>query len=139
MNVVVDTNVLVSGLLRPFSPPGEIVRMISAGELRLCIDGRLIAEYGEVLRRPKFQFEPALVGDFLDLIVHEGFLVAGTPLDAKLPDDDDRPFLEVAVASGARGLVTGNLKHFPAHARQGIKVLSPTQFLEFYRPYRNKP
>ena len=133
MNVVVDTNVLVSGLLRPFSPPGEIVRLISSGELRLCLDGRLIAEYTEVLQRPKFQFDPALVGALLDLIMHEGLLTAGVPVEAQLPDDDDRPFLEVALAFETKCLVTGNLKHFPQRVRRGVKVLSPAQFLAFYR------
>ncbi len=39
MKIVWDTNVLVSGLLTPFGPSGEIVRMVSAGELILCING----------------------------------------------------------------------------------------------------
>ena len=35
MKVVLDTNVLVSGLLTPFGPSGEIVRMVAAGKLIL--------------------------------------------------------------------------------------------------------
>ncbi|MDE0026608.1 MAG: hypothetical protein OXP69_19540 [Spirochaetaceae bacterium] len=36
MRVVVDTNVLVAGLLSPFGPPGVIVRLVTAGRLSLC-------------------------------------------------------------------------------------------------------
>ncbi len=55
MKIVLDTNVLVSGLLTPFGPTGEIVRMVSAGELILAIDARILSEYQEVLHRPKFK------------------------------------------------------------------------------------
>ena len=57
VNVVVDTNVLVAGLLSPFGPPGEIIRMIASGAVTLCVDARILTEYAEVLSRPKFQFE----------------------------------------------------------------------------------
>ncbi|HXL73081.1 MAG TPA: putative toxin-antitoxin system toxin component, PIN family, partial [bacterium] len=56
MIVVLDTNVLVSGLLSPYGPPGEIVRMVSSRALSLCFDARIISEYAEVLTRPKFPF-----------------------------------------------------------------------------------
>ena len=56
MKIVLDTNVLVSGLLTPFGPSGKIVRMVSAGRLILQIDARILSEYQEVLHRPKFKF-----------------------------------------------------------------------------------
>jgi putative PIN family toxin of toxin-antitoxin system len=57
MNIVFDTNVLVAGLLSPFGPCGEIVRMVSSGEITLSFDARIMTEYEEVLVRPKFKFE----------------------------------------------------------------------------------
>ena len=135
MNVVVDTNVLVSGLLSPFSPPGEIVRMVSSGDLRLCLDGRLLAEYSAVLRRPRLQFDAELVAAFLEQIERGGVLVAGIPLRRPLPDADDSPFLEVALAADVQCLVTGNLRHYPSASRQEITVLSPKQFLDFHRKH----
>ena len=47
MNIVLDTNVLVAGLLSPFGPCGQIVRMVSSGELTLSFDARILAEYEE--------------------------------------------------------------------------------------------
>lgn len=136
MNIVLDTNVIVSGLLCPFSPSGEIVRMVSSGELTLCLDARLLAEYSEILHRPRFEFDAELVAAFLDHVTHAGIPVSGTPLAAPLPDPDDSPFLEVALAGHAECLVTGNLKHFPAAAREGMRVLSPREFIEHYRKRR---
>ena len=53
MKIVLDTNVLVAGLLSPFGSCGDIVRMVSSGNLTLCIDARVLSEYHEVLERPK--------------------------------------------------------------------------------------
>lgn len=138
MKVVLDTNVIVSGLLSPYSHPGEIIRMVSSGHLNLFLDARLFAEYSEVLLRPKFQFTADLVSDFLEYVEHMGIFVPGTPLAASLPDPDDEPFLEVALAGPAECLITGNLKHFPVKMTEGIPVLSPVQFLAYYRKQRKK-
>jgi len=130
---VLDTNVLVSGLLSPFGPPAEIVRMVSAGLLTLCLDARVLTEYAEVLARPKFAFDPDAVSALIDYIEDRGHTVAASPLDARLPDPDDEPFLEVALMCRADCLVTGNLAHFPQKARSGMLVVSPAEFVELYR------
>ena len=57
MKIVLDTNVLVSGLLNPYGPPGRIVQMVAAGALQLCFDARIICEYRDVLVRPVFGFQ----------------------------------------------------------------------------------
>ena len=69
----------------------------------------------------------------LDYIEHRGYIVASSPLFRALPDPDDEPFLEVAGAGRAECLDTGNSAHFPAKLCRGVKVLSPAEFLTFYR------
>lgn len=135
MKIVLDTNVVVSGLLYPFGPSGEVIRMVTSGELQLCYDARVLSEYKEVLLRRKFSFNPADVYDLLEQIEVCGFAVAGKLLTGRLPDPDDEPFLEVALAGEARYLVTGNPKHFPAKERQDMLVVSPREFLEVYRKH----
>ena len=133
MKIVLDTNVLVSGLLHPFNPPGEIVRMVSSGALALCYDARILAEYRDVLSRPKFQFQPSETDLLLTQLKEEGYLVAAEPLRQPLPDSQDEIFLEVAISGKVRCLVTGNLKDYPSAKRQGMDVVSPSDFLEIYR------
>ena len=133
MKIVLDTNVLVSGLLQALGPSGRIVRVVAAGALTLCYDPRILAEYREVLLRERFGFDPDRVATLLEQIRSDGTPVAAGPLAARLPDPDDEPFLEVAVAARARCLVTGNLKHYPVDARHGVEVLSPRDFVELYR------
>ena len=79
MNIVIDTNVLVAGLLSPFGACGEIVRMVSAGELTLSFDARILSEYNEVLRRPRFGFDEEKIAALLDYIVYRGRAVAPPP------------------------------------------------------------
>jgi uncharacterized protein len=55
MKIVLDTSALVSGLLTPFGPGGEIIRMIFSGRLTLCIDARILSEYRQILYSPKFK------------------------------------------------------------------------------------
>jgi putative PIN family toxin of toxin-antitoxin system len=133
MRIVLDTNVLVSGLLQPFGPSGQIVRLVASGDLVLSHDPRILAEYQEVLLRKKFGFDPERVETLLEEIRAGGIPVAARPLAVRLPDSDDEPFLEVALAGEAQCLVTGNARHYPAEASSGIEVLSPRSFLELYR------
>ena len=133
MKVVVDTNVLVSGLLNPFGPPGELVRMTADGSLELCFDARILAEYREVLLRPHFGFEPELVEALLAQIESGGHLSSGRPLHRSLPHADDEAFLEIASAEGVSVLVTGNLRHYPPDRRQGVRVVDPREFIESLR------
>jgi putative PIN family toxin of toxin-antitoxin system len=138
MNIVLDTNVLVAGLLSPFGPCGEIIRMVSSGKLALSIDARILSEYDEVLHRPKFKFEEDKVAALLDHIERTGPKVASSPLPHILPDPDDRPFLEVAMGGLAVCLVTGNQSHFPPKLRMGVRVFSPNEFLSFYKKQRRR-
>jgi len=133
MKIVLDTNVLVSGLLTPFGPSGEIVRMVSAGELILYLDARILSEYQEVLHRPKFKFDEDHISILLDFIKLYGQFVSSLPLKNRLPDPDDEPFLEVAIAGKVRSLITGNIDHYPPLSREGIPIFSPSEFLEFFR------
>lgn len=133
MKIVLDTNVLVSGLLKSHSDAGTIVRMVAGGLLRVVYDARILTEYREVLGRPKFGFEKAEIEAIITQIETEGILVLGQPLPERLPDPDDEPFLEAALAGKETVLVTGNKKHFPAPVSKKVLVLNPGEFISFYR------
>ncbi len=138
MKIVLDTNVLVAGLLSPFGPCAQIVRMASAGELTLCLDARILSEYAEVLRRPKFRFQEEMIVALLDYFEHHSVAVSSVPLPCHLPDPDDEPFLEVALSGGEECLVTGNLTHFPPQSCQEVKVLSAAVFLRHYKKQQKR-
>lgn len=139
MRIVLDTNVLVCGLLSPFGPPGEIVRMVSSGTVELCFDARILAEYGDVLAREHIGFERDAVAALLEYVEFRGEVVAPDPLTGRLPDTDDEPFLEAALASGAECLVTGSVAHFPPDRCGEALVLTPAQFIERCRLTGGEP
>jgi len=130
MMIVLDTHVIVSGILRPFSKAASILRLVTDGTVQLAYDLRLLSEYRDVLSRPKFNITKENVEAFLTPVEQEGFLVSGKPLEIHLPDPDDEPFLEVALAGRVEAMVTGNKRHFPKKDYQGVKILSPAEFLE---------
>ena len=130
MKIVLDTNVLVSGLLSPQGAPAAILRCILAGSASVCFDERILAEYRSVLARGKFGFDATQVAVLLEFIEATGEPVLAAPLNLRLLDSSDGMFIEVAVASGADCLVTGNLKHFPTEQLRGVRAMSPRALCE---------
>ena len=90
----------------------------------MSIKCRIIAEYQEVLLRPKFGFEKKAVRQLIDFIVHSGISVVPIPILDAFEDEDDKIFYEVAKTIKAY-LVTGNAKHFPSEPM----IIAPQEFL----------
>jgi putative PIN family toxin of toxin-antitoxin system len=130
--VVLDTNILVSALLSPYGPPARVLDLALAGEVRLVFDDRLLAEYREVLARPKFKSTWEDVQALLDYLEAEGEPVVALPLLVALPDADDLPFLEVTAQAGAI-LITGNKAHYVvAEAETSVMIMTPREFLDYW-------
>jgi len=132
VRIVLDTNILVSGFLKPYGKPAAVLRLIVSGALQVSYDSRTLTEYREVLLREKFCFSIEQVDAFLEQAEAEGFLATARPLKVLLVDPDDEPFIEVALASRADALITRNKRHYPRHASEGVAILNPAEFLECY-------
>ena len=132
MRVVLDTNVIVSGVLTTHGTCAQIVDMLGEGIFEICTDDRILDEYDSVLHRSHLGIVPEDSDIVIELVRRIACPVAAVPLAVALPDPDDRPFLEVAAAAGAL-LVTGNTRHYPRRASAGVKVISPAEFLELIR------
>lgn len=130
MKIVLDTNVLVAGLLSPFGTPAQVLQIILARKVLLCVDARILTEYRDVLARPKFGFDADAVADLMEFIEQVSEVMASTPWGLELPDVDDAMFLEAARAGQAAYLVTGNLRHYPARKRRDVVVVTAAQFLD---------
>lgn len=135
MLVVIDTNVLVSGLLKVYSYPARIVDLLYLGRLHCIYDDRILREYTEVLSRPKFAdvISKQERRDLLGYIRRSGYYVLSAPLENyeySAPDFDDLPFVEVAVSGQAGYLITCNYSHFTffQHNPFEIKIVSPSEF-----------
>lgn len=125
MRVVVDTNVVVSGVLRPASKPGRILDLMLDGRLDVVSSTELIAEYREVLARPRFGFDAGLVNALVDEIeaVAED-VVPEVQLDVTSADPKDQFVIDLALAVDAY-IVTGNVRHFLRYP----KTVSPAELV----------
>ncbi len=122
--------------MNAFGSPGRILDLALAGEFEVAYDGRIMAEWRDVLHREKFAFSKRDVEALFAFIESEGSSANPPPLGAELPDPDDAPFLETAHASDAV-LVTGNSKHYPPEERRGVTVMTPSEFLEAWVSAQN--
>jgi putative PIN family toxin of toxin-antitoxin system len=127
MNVVLDTNIVVSAFLSPAGKPAAILQLIIHHDLDICFNNAILAEYEQVLCRPKFTgkiFQTA-IQRFFELINDFGVVTNCIPSHIMTPDETDRKFYDVAFASSAI-LITGNKKHFPIEPF----IQDPAEFLK---------
>lgn len=122
---VLDTNVIVSGFLKPHAPPARLLSAFFARRLRLVYDNRILAEYAEVLARPEFGLERNDWIGFLMFLRATGECITPPAVTLKLPDPDDLPFIETALATPAKLVVTRNLTHFRPAEALGLRIMTP--------------
>jgi len=132
IRVVLDTNVVVSALLKPGSIPSSILQLCLADAgFELAASQSLLGEYEEVLRRPAFAFTPGLVDRLMELIRQKSIAVSPAPsLVALVTHAADAMVLECAIAAAADFLVTGNRSHFVGDRHGPTRIVTPAQFLE---------
>lgn len=127
---VIDTNVLVSAMLKFQSVPGQVANEALLGKIIPLLCDEIVAEYREVLARPKFKFDQKVVDVFIDGIIDRGIFVDAVPVEEIIPDPKDIVFYEVAMEGRKEYddayLVTGNLKHFPVKSF----VVTPKEMLD---------
>ena len=125
---VIDTNVLVSAMLKRHSVPGKIIELAFNGLIVPVLNDAIVKEYRDVLSRPKFHLPSDLIEDILSTFHQRGLYVDAEELDIELPDPKDRVFYEVVMEERKDEdayLVTGNIKHFP----EKPYVVTPRQML----------
>ncbi|NCC53020.1 MAG: putative toxin-antitoxin system toxin component, PIN family [Spartobacteria bacterium] len=129
---VLDTNVIVSGLLSSVGPPGRLIDMVLSRRLHMVVDDRIEDEYRCVLSRPKFSLNAARLGAFLAILQFQNRVIAAPWTYPPALDPDDTFFLEAAMYASDHVLVTGNLKHFPEACRGPVRVMSPRDAWQHY-------
>ncbi len=125
MTFVLDTNVIVSGVLKPTSVPARLLDLAIAGKIPIACCEQLLAEYRTVLLRPKFAFDPWAVDQLVAQISARASHVVAMPQALRSTDPKDQIILDLAVTTGA-WLVTGNIRHFSSYDR----AVSPAAAIE---------
>jgi uncharacterized protein len=130
IRAVVDTNVLVSGLLAPKGNEALILLAIHQGLIRPCFSEEILEEYAAVLARPKFVFPADEIAAVVAMFRRQGelFHPGGSP--AASIDPGDTKFLQCAETAQADYLVTGNKRHFPEAAYRVTLIVSAGELLD---------
>ena len=127
--VVIDTNVLVSAMLKWDSVPGNVLTFALDGPIVPVFNEAILNEYREVLHRPKFCLTEQIIDAVVGSITEKGISIDAEHLDIELPDPKDRVFYEVVMEERKTDdayLVTGNSKHFPVEPF----IVTPRQLLD---------
>lgn len=130
MKIVLDTNVLVSALLKPHSTPAKVLDAILIGKVTLVISSDIFDEYTQVLTRSKFHFSIDLIEPVIDFVRRESEFMLTSEERTGLRDPADEIFIETARLGNVDALVSGNLADFPQHLRGEVTVLSPREFVD---------
>lgn len=140
IKVVVDTNVLVAGLIGGKGPNREILRRCLQGELQPYVGNALYLEYQDLLNRERIQTlckqTSVSLMEFLD-----GFAQVCIPIDARylwrpnLKDEADNHLVELAIAASVSYIITNNVSDFAQAElkRLGYEVITPEQLLRLLR------
>lgn len=127
--VVIDTNVLVSALLKWSSIPGKILELAISGVLTPILNEKIVAEYREVLLREKFHLTKEIVNDVIFALEAQGEYISTENLNYDMPDSKDIIFYAVVMEKRKEEdtyLITGNIRHFP----EVQYVVTPKEMLE---------
>ena len=131
--VVLDTNVIVSAHLNADGLEAAVFLLVLAGKIHAVLSETVLAEYKEVLLRPKFGLSAARVEKALKTLRASSRIVKPIQSVSVAADPADNKFLECAEAGEADYLVTGNRRHFPktfgktkvVNARELVRLVIP--------------
>lgn len=130
---VIDTNVIVSAMLKKNSVPWIIVNKLFDGTIIPLANNEIIEEYEDVLSRKKFSFNKKDVSNFIKEFRKKAILLDRTKIDEQFVDLDDIVFYEIVITARKKSrnsyLITGNKKHFPIKPY----IVTPNEMLEIIK------
>ena len=135
MRIVLDTNILVSGLLSKAGPPGQLLRFWLQGKFELVTSKAQLEELSRVLDykkiRDRISSEQAI--DFLNHIDALAFVVDTLPIIDLSSDPDDNVILSTAIEGKADFIVSGDKPDLLSLKKaKGIPIISARRALNLF-------
>ena len=140
IRAVFDTNVLVSALLSPESPPARLLELALQGKMRLIFSPQLLEEARRVFSYPKLQrtlkkrgIDRGELEEVIGKILKVAVLTQGKRLVEAIPEDPaDDMVLACAMEGQADFIISGDHHLIDLEAFAGIKIVDPTTFLKAF-------
>jgi len=128
MKVVIDTNIVVSAVIRDRLPERVLLWCIGAVDVDWYVTRSVLDEYLEVIRRPKFALSAATITCWTEFLIADTQIVH-TDIHIEFPRDrKDAPFLECAESLGADYFITGDSDFSEAQSLVTTRIISASQF-----------
>jgi len=130
MKVVVDTNVLVSGVFFG-GMPSRVLEAWRDGKYDLAVSPEILEEYRRVGEELARRFEGVSLAPFIALLVMNAEIVEAPGLPEQLSRDrDDDKFVACAVAAECEYIVSGDKDLLDVSGYRGIDIVTPREFLD---------
>lgn len=137
IRAVIDTNILVSALIKPDGPSGPILRALRDDLFKIVFSPPLLNELVQVLACPKlrkkYHIDQIAQESLLALLVLRGEVISPTRKIRICRDHRDDIFLEAAAGGKADYLITGDHDLLSLRAYEGIKIVALRDFLTTIR------
>ena len=133
IRAVIDTSVLVSGLIRPEGTTGSVLKALRDGLFTAVYSSETMMEAVEVLGRDKFKLKYHIQPDDITVLVNlirlrgEAVYINQRVVECRDPKDDK--FLEAALGGNADCIVSGDQDLLSMNPFRDIPILSPAEFL----------
>ena len=142
LKIVLDTNVLVSALINPHGKPAQIINYVFENKTRLFTSLSIIEELERVLSYPKLMkrhgLEKEELKEFIsDLLSIMPLIEEEKTVEAILDDPSDNKYLSCALNAKADFIVSGDVHLLSLGEYEGIKIVTPAQFLETMEREKN--
>jgi uncharacterized protein len=132
MRIVLDTNLLMSGIFFG-GPPFEILQSWRQSKIKIVLSVPILFEYQRVAERLSARYPSVNVEPIIRLLAIFGELVDTCGLSGTICNDqDDNKFIESAIASQSKLIVSGDKHLLNISGHKGIMVLTPRDFVDAY-------
>jgi len=130
MKIVLDTNVFISGIF--FSgPPTIILQAWRDSKIKIILSEEILKEYQRVAEELSSKFSAVDIDRIIELLTIYGEVFETKDISVSVCEDpDDNKFIECAIASNSKLIVSGDKHLLNINGYQGISVLKPKDFID---------
>lgn len=130
MKIVLDTNVLLSGIFWR-GAPYKVLRLWQEDKISLAISLEIADEYSRSGEKLATKYKSVVAAPIIVAVIAGSEVILAPPLPVQVCEDpDDDKFIACALAAKADAIITGDKKLLACNDYKGLEILTPNQFLK---------
>ena len=130
MKIVLDTNVFISGIFFG-GAPSDILKLWRESKVRIVLTEQILEEYQRVGKELSAKYQSIDITPIIELFTIFGEFVETKGISESICEDpDDNKFIECAIASQSKLIVSGDKHLLKISGHKEIEVVKPRQFLD---------